>query len=174
MIAGQGWQRMTVQLFRRMRSDLIELLDGAEQAVLDLRAPGDPRSIGWLTWHIARGQDRYVSELIGNPQLWLSCGWARHFRRLPDPTDTGLRHTSEQVAAFLSPPSELLLDYQCATHQLAEGYLMSAPDDDLNRMHASPTLGNKRTVGHRLSVLIGESFQLLGRISAMRSLDVRP
>lgn len=125
-------------------------------------------SHAWLAWHIARGQDRNLSELTSRPQLWLSADWADRFHRPPDPTDTGYRHTPAQVAAFHSPPVDVLLAYQSATHDLAEAYLSTAPDHDLTRLVESPTLGNTHTVQERLTGLIREGFAHTGQMALMR------
>ena len=149
-----GWQTLTLALFRRIRADLAESLTP---------------EVTWLAWHIARGQDRNLSELSARPQLWLSAGWSARFHRAPDPADTGYGHTPAQAAAFRAPSLDLLLAYQAATHELAEQYLLSAPDDDLARPVASPTLGNTHTVEERLTALIREGFAHTGQMALLRS-----
>ncbi|MGW1028165.1 DinB family protein [Streptomyces sp. NPDC002577] len=91
MKADEGrWQDLTLRLFRRIRSDLAEAVEGATAVELDERLLPGSNSVGWLAWHIARGQDRNLSEITGSPQLWLSDGWAARFSRPADPGDTGL------------------------------------------------------------------------------------
>lgn len=126
--------------------------------------------MGWLTWHVARGQDRNLSELMGDSQRWLSDGWADLFGRPADPSDTGFGHSFEQAASFRSPGSKGLLAYHGAVHDLAEHYLSAAPDDDLGRIVVSPTLGNVHTVEERLQGLITDSFAHLGQIAMLRGL----
>ena len=153
--SGPGWQTLSLALFRRIRADLAESLTP---------------EVTWLAWHIARGQDRNLSELSAHPhpQLWLRDGWSARFHRPPDPADTGYGHTPAQVAAFRAPSLDLLLAYQAATHQLAEHYLLSAPDDDLPRPITSPTLGNTHTVEERLAALIREGFAHTGQMALVR------
>ncbi|MDX6346824.1 MAG: hypothetical protein QOF84_1614 [Streptomyces sp.] len=149
------WQPLTLTLFRRIRADLLASID----------TPG--QRVAWLAWHIARGQDRNLSELTARPQLWLSAAWATRFSRPPDPNDTGYRHTPTQAAAFRSPSVDLLLAYQAATHALAEHYLATAPDDDLTRLVTSPTLHNTHTVEERLTALIREGFAHTGQMALL-------
>ncbi|WP_405728841.1 DinB family protein [Streptomyces sp. NBC_01537] len=150
---GSGWQTLTLALFRRIRADLAESLTP---------------DAAWLAWHIARGQDRNLSELTARPQLWLSAGWAARFHRAPDPSDTGYGHTPAQAAAFRAPSLDLLLAYQAATHELAEHYLLSASDHDLTRPVVSPTLGNTHTVEERLTALIREGFAHTGQMALVK------
>lgn len=170
-MAGEaGWQALSLGLFRRIRSELIKSVDGLAGAALDWRPSPGSNSMGWLAWHIARGQDRNLSELMGDSQRWLSDGWADLFGRPADPCDTGFGHSAEQAAAFRSPASTSLLAYQGAVHDLAERYLSAAPGDDLGRIVVSPTLGNVHTVEERLQGLITDSFAHVGQIALLRGL----
>ncbi|MDT0346471.1 DinB family protein [Streptomyces litchfieldiae] len=170
MAREDGWQRLALGLFRRVRSELIKSVDGVGEAALDWRPSPGSNGIGWLAWHVARGQDRNLSELMGAPQRWLSDGWADRFGRPADPSDTGFGHSAAQAAAFRSPGSQVLLAYHGAVHDLAERYLRAAPDDDLGRIVVSPTLGNEHTVEERLRGLLTDSLAHLGQIAMLRGL----
>ena len=163
-----GWQGMTLRMFRRVRDDVRTSIDGVSAVELDRRLGSN--SVGWLVWHISRGQDRNLSELTGSTQLWLANGWATRFDRPADPTDTGFGHSAEQAGAFRSPALELLLAYHDATHGLAEKYLASAADDDLGRLVVSPTLGNTLSVEERLAGQLHDSFAHAGQIGLLRGL----
>lgn len=170
-VAGQGgWQGLTLGLFQRVRSGLVRSVDEVGNTALDWRASPEGNSVGWLAWHIARGQDRNLSEMTGGPQVWLSNGWAVRFRRPADPADTGFGHSAQQAAAFRSPGHRELLAYHGAVHELAERYLLTAPDNDLSRVVVSPTLGNVHTVEERLQGLIMDCFAHLGQISLLQGL----
>jgi hypothetical protein len=108
--------------------------------------------------------------MSGDPQVWVSGGWAARFGRPADPSDTGFGHSEAQAAAFESPESHVLLGYHGAVHELVEGYLSAAPDRDLNRTVVSPTLGNAHTVEERLRGLITDSFAHLGQIALLQGL----
>ncbi|MDT0347076.1 DinB family protein [Streptomyces litchfieldiae] len=162
------WQDLTLRLFRRIRSDLVAAIDGAPTAELNQRLLPATNSIGWLAWHIGRGQDRNLSEIIGSPQIWLSDGWAARFGRPADPGDTGFGHSPAEAADFRSPSVGLLLAYQAAAQEIAERYLTTAPDGDLSRIVVSPTLGNRHTVEERLSGLLRDCFAHTGQIALLR------
>jgi hypothetical protein len=170
-VAGEiGWQGLTLGLFRRVRSDLVRSVEGVGNAALDWKASPGGNSAGWLAWHIARGQDRNLSEMIGEPQVWVSNGWAVRFGRPADPSDTGFGHSTAKAAAFLSPGSRELLAYHGAVHEVAGQYLPTAPDNDLGRVVVSPTLGNVHTVEERLRGLVTDCFAHLGQISLLQGL----
>ncbi|WP_328460958.1 DinB family protein [Streptomyces sp. NBC_00448] len=165
-----GWQALSLGLFRRMRADYAGAVEGIGPAALAWQVSPTSNTIGWLAWHIARVQDRNLSELTGAPQLWVAEGWAARFGRPADPSDTGFGHSAQQAAAFRTPNSNLLPAYQVTAHALAERYLAAAPDGDLTRVVDSPTLGNAHTVEERLRGLITDSFAHLGQIGLLRSL----
>ncbi len=163
-----GWQGLTLRMFRKARDDVRTSIDGATAEELDRRLGSN--SVGWLVWHISRGQDRNLSELTGSTQLWLADDWATRFDRPADPTDTGYGHSAEQAAAFRCPALEILLAYHDATHGLAEKYLASAADHDLGRLVVSPTLGNTHTVEERLAGQLHDSFAHAGQIGLLQGL----
>jgi DinB superfamily len=163
-----GWQGLTLRMFRKVRDDVRILIDGATAEDLDRRLGSN--SIGWLVWHISRGQDRNLSELIGSTQLWLADDWATRFERRADPADTGFGHSAEQAESFRCPALEILVAYHEATHGLAEKYLASAADDDLDRLVVSPTLGNTKSVEVRLAGQLHDSFAHVGQIGLLRGL----
>jgi hypothetical protein len=162
---------LVLGLFRRARDDLARSLQGVRrEAVLDWRASASSNSAAWLAWHVARGQDRNLSELSGVRQLWVADGWADRFGRPADPGDTGFGHTADQAAAFRSPGAALLLAYHDVVHGLAERYLATAPPSDLARPVTSPTLGNTHTVEERLRGLLVDTFAHLGQIALVLGL----
>ncbi|MFE7412378.1 DinB family protein [Streptomyces laurentii] len=163
-----GWQRLTAGLFQRVRRDLAAALDEVPDAALDGRPAPGCNSLGWLAWHVARGQDRNVSELMGEPQVWVADGWAARCGRPADPSDTGFGHAPAEAAAFRSPGGALLLGYHGAVHARVERYCATAPADDLGRTVTSPTLGNTHTVEERLQGLLADSFAHLGQIALLR------
>jgi hypothetical protein len=56
------WQDLTLRLFRRIRSDLREAVDGATVAELNLRNFPGANSAGWLVWRIARVRSESVRD----------------------------------------------------------------------------------------------------------------
>lgn len=164
-----SWQSLAAHQLGHIDAELVAALAAVRQDRLDARVRGFPNTIGWTAWHISRNIDRNCSELTGATQQWLE-GWADVFARLDDPADTGFGHTAGDVAAFRSPPVEVLLGYHAAAHAVAEDYLATAPDDDATRLVRSPTLRNTYPVQVRLSRSIYDAVAHLGQISVVRGL----
>jgi len=117
------WQLLITDLFVRISQELEEVLEGLNVDELNQRPRPDCNSIGWLAWHLTRSHDRNISELAAEEQLWIKDNWHTRFNRSPDSTDTGFGHSSEDVAAFISPDSKTLLEYHCAVLELAKRYI---------------------------------------------------
>ncbi|QES52502.1 hypothetical protein DEJ50_18590 [Streptomyces venezuelae] len=145
-------------MFRRVRAELGEVLAADDPA----RVAAGGNSVGWLVWHVLRGQDRNLSELAGTPQLWVS-GWAERFGRPADPGDTGYGHTPAEAEAFTAVPDRLA-GYADAVQAMIERYLAGAPAGDLGRVAPSPTLGTADTVAERLAGQLQDSLMHLGQI----------
>ena len=43
------------------------------------RPSDESNSIAWLLWHLTRVQDHHLSDLLGQPQAWVSQGWHARF-----------------------------------------------------------------------------------------------
>ena len=93
--------------FEAVQRRFSQTLEGVGAEELTFRPHPEANSIAWLGWHLTRWQDAQVSRFAGHAQAWTS-GWAAKFDREPDPDDTGIGHTSRQVAQ-LSASAELLL-----------------------------------------------------------------
>ncbi|MFG2298893.1 DinB family protein [Streptomyces sp. NPDC048603] len=170
-----GWQGLALTMFRQVRTELARVAAEAgengengetgETGLARVAAGGN--RVGWLVWHVARGQDRNLSEVAGTEQVWLAGGWAGRFGRPADPADTGYGHTEAEAAAFAVPGgAALLTGYLDAVHAMIEAYLAAAPDTDLARVAPSPTLGTADTVARRLSGQLADSFAHLGQLAS--------
>lgn len=167
-----GWQSLALCQFRRVRGELVSVLDGMDDSALGVRPPGVANPVGWTVWHLTRGIDRNMSEIAGRPQVWVTDGWADRFGRPADPSDTGFGHAADDVATFRSPSTADLLAYHAAVTNVVELYLASAADRDLSRPTTSPTLGNTHNVEERLAALFYDAFSHLGQVSVVRALLV--
>jgi hypothetical protein len=164
-------QEFLIATFARLQSELEQVLDGLTPDDLNYRPGPDSNSIGWLVWHSTRSQDRMNADLFSEDQLWVREKWYVKFNRAPDQKDTGMRHTSEQVAAFRTPDSATLLDYYRAVSVRTREYLntrLSAAD--LSRQVWSPTLESSATVEARL-IRVVNNFQHIGQASYVRGLN---
>jgi hypothetical protein len=163
------WRSLAARQFTLLHADLTALLAGVPDDRLH-SAPTGSNTVAWLIWHVARGQDRNISELLGRPQLWTAHDRAARFGRVPGPADTGLGHTPAEAAAFRTPPPAraVLTAYSAAAHALTLEYLAAAPEADATRPVTSPTLGNTHTVEARLAALLRDGFEHAGQLSVRR------
>ena len=104
---------------------------------------------------------------MGEEQLWLKDGWYAKFKRPPDSSDTGVRHSSEDVAAFRSPDVETLLAYHHAVLERSKNYVGSLTDTDLDRKIDHP---RHPTVGLRLVAMLNDGLQHAGQVAYIRGL----
>jgi hypothetical protein len=167
----RDWRHLTATLFERFAADLDRGLAGLTVADLDARSTGQANSIGWLAWHVARSNDRNMSELQGRPQLWVAEGWHRAFGRPPDLNDTGYGHSEDEARRFVSPDVEVVQGYHRATIDVALDYLAHAPADALGSVSYSPTLGDRCTVEERLAGVLREGFAHVGQIQWLRGVS---
>ena len=75
-------------------------------------------STGFLIWHVARVQDVLVHKyILEKPEIWTSQGWAQQFGLPID--ETGQDYTGDQIAQFVEPQKEDLVDYLKTTFRSA-------------------------------------------------------
>ena len=144
---------------------------------LDWQPRPDANSIGFLVWHIARVEDRWLARFAQDnaPELWLRDGWARTCE-LPE-ADTGVGYTAEQLAGFVMPPLEKVQAYFDAVRQEMRAYLRQLTPDDFDRAPGRspfPEVGSLPadfTIGRMFRQLIGEYNQHLGQVGYLRGLQ---
>ena len=69
------WQDFIMDIYLRISRELEFVLDGLTIDDLNQRPSHDCSSIGWLAWHLTRGQDKCTSDLLGKEQLWITDKW---------------------------------------------------------------------------------------------------
>lgn len=80
-------------------------IDDLTDEQLYYQPSADANSIAWLVWHLSRWRDHVSALASGEPQVWVSEGWAQRYG-LPNES-TGVGDTPEQVAAFRVTREEL-------------------------------------------------------------------
>ena len=165
------WQQLIMDLFRRISQELENVLDGLTVDDLNHRPAPDCNSIGWLVWHLTRSHDRNITELAAEEQVWIKDKWYAKFNRAPDPAETGVKHTSEDVTAFKSPEGRVLLEYHRAVLERIENYISNKlSESELEREAHSPTLHTTFPASRRLVGVINEGFQHVGQAAYVRGL----
>ncbi len=161
------WQVLFSDIYERISQVLERALDGLTVDDLNQQPNPDSNSMGWLTWHLTRVQDRAIAELRGEVQLWIKDEWHVKFNRPPDPQDFGLGHTVEDLAAFKSPDFRTLLEYHHAVLERTKHYIRDLSETDLAREIAHPRFP---TVGARLLAVISDNFQHAGQVAYVHGL----
>ena len=147
-------------------------------AVKDLRPedikwrPGPlANPIGFILWHVTRGEDRFVNSRIRQaPQVWDDEQWRKRLNFGGNPADTGNSYTGEQVAAFFIPTLEDLLAYSQAVRARTMEYLKAMTPADLDK--TVDLAGRTFTAGDLLVLYLGEFNHHLGQIDYIRGLAV--
>ena len=78
------WQQVFADIFDRISQALERALDGLSQDELNHLPKPDCNSMGWLAWHLTRGQDRAIADIMGEEQLWIKDRWHAKFNRPAD------------------------------------------------------------------------------------------
>ena len=166
-----AWQQLIIDIFDRIAEQLEEVLEGLTPDELNRQPAPDANTIGWLTWHLTRSHDRNMSEIIGKEQLWIEDKWYARFNRAADPTETGVGHSPEEVAAFRTPDGRTILEYHNAVLERIKGYIINTlSETELDREVYSPTFRNTNTVHRRLLGVLNDGFQHLGQAAYVRGL----
>ena len=165
------WQQLITDIFVRMSQRLERVFDGLTVDDLNQSPGADCNSIGWIAWHLTRIQDLIITEIMEEEQLWIKDQWYAKFGRAPDPADTGLGHSSEDVAAFSLPDGKTLLAYHRAVLEQSQRYLKNKlSETDLARKSESATLGSVSSVAARLVAVINDNLQHVGQAAYLRGL----
>ncbi|UCG54369.1 MAG: DinB family protein [Dehalococcoidia bacterium] len=165
------WQQLIIDVYIRISQELTRALEGLTKDDLNQQPSSDTNSIGWIAWHLTRTLDRGIGDLMGREQVWVEDRWYATFDRAPNPADTGLRHSSRDVAAFKSPNGKTLLDYHSAVLELYLNYLRNKlSETDLQRKVNRPTLGITNTVHEILLSNISDAFQHVGQAAYVRGI----
>ena len=85
-----------------------------------------------------------------------------------DPGNQGSGWTADQVAAWVSPPRDVLLGYYEVTKAAAREYLSSLTDADLDASVTVPPANEPRPVQELLGILVFDNVVHGGQIAFLR------
>ena len=161
------WQQLLIGLYERITATLDKSLDGLTLDDLKWQPVPDSNSMGWLVWHLTRSQDRTFAEILREEQLWLKDRWHTKFNRPPEPTETGFKHTTKDVAGLEMPDVKTLLGYNHAVLERGKCCLETLSESDLPREVDNPTYP---TIHTRLVGNLNDNLQHAGQVSYLRGL----
>ena len=164
------WNDLLIDGFGRIPGYVDSILKGLTRDDLNWQPRHDSNSIGWLIWHLNRGQDAQIADLQGTEQLWIKDKWYQKFDRQADPKDVGFGHTPEQVAAFKSPAASVLSAYTHAVIANTQDYIRSLKAKDLDRVLDEPWFQPLPTVGVRLVSILDDGVIHAGQAGYVRGL----
>ncbi len=153
--------------FDRIWAATDRALDGLTDQEIAVRPNEHSNSIGWIAWHMARVEDRWLSWANGkSSQQWMT-GWAKRLGMPEDPNYAGGGMTPEQVAQFKTPTVQQLKDYAAATRQATKAYIQSLTPAHFDQ-EIETFFGRKMTIGQVCSHLVCELNQHAGQIAYLR------
>ena len=164
------WQQLIINVYGQVLRVLEKALDGLDQDDLNRQPHPDCNSMGWLTWHLTRMEDARFATIIGEEQVWVSDEWYARFNRPSDPSDRGIGHSSEDVAAFRSPDVDILLQYYRAVLERTRRYISSLSMADLDQEVNMPSPQPSQKVGVLLTGDLNGSLQHAGQVAYLRGL----
>lgn len=165
----------TLEECKRRMTRVVQDLTAAELA---WRPHPAANSIGFLLWHVARVEDRWLQRYAHDAEeVWTRAGWAARCA-LPEEA-TGVGYTVEQLAAFCVPSLEGLLGYFAAVRQETLAYLRGLDEQALEEHPgripfpevSRRPLPDDFTIARMFRQLIGEENQHLGQMAYVRGLQ---
>jgi hypothetical protein len=107
---------LLIEAFSRVPETVERAVDGLSEDQLASRPGTGANTVGWLAWHIARGQDVQVADLAGTEQVWTADGWYDRFG-LPFPAEALGYGMSQDDVGRVRASGELLTGYLRAVHE---------------------------------------------------------
>ena len=146
---------------------LLGTCEGLTQQQVMWRPAPHANSIGFIIWHVARGEDRLIASLARRAAaLWESDGWYQAFGQ---PVDAPEPHDRPRLRSLAVPSVEVLVGYLKAIDGQTRQYLSDLAPEDLDAVPDSSV--PERTVGSMLRHLITHKNNHHGQIDYLRGLQ---
>ena len=155
-----------IALLEAAHRSLKQATDGLTDEQLYYQPTPETNSIAWLMWHLSRWRDAVSATISGEPQVWVSEGWAAGYGMPGD--RTGLGDTPAQVTAFRVERS-LLFGYVDAAHRVTVERVSRLTPTQLVQPIVSYA-GEKRPAWRALAGVCNDSAQHSGQIAYLRGL----
>ena len=156
---------LLLDLYSRVRYSVHRAGKGLTAEQLAARLDPDANSVGWLLWHICRGEDEQVADVAGWEPLWTAEGWDARFDLPVD--GSGYGHTSEEVGQVRGFDAALVLAYYDAVHERSLEFVRGLRDEDLARV-VDEGWDPPVTLGVRLVSIADDGIQHAGQAAFVR------
>jgi hypothetical protein len=156
-----------VELFDRVPGLVREAVDDLSPDQLRQAPTEGANPIGWLVWHLARVEDMYGAEYLGQPQVWVGDDWAARFGLEPDPENHGYGHRPADVKKVAPESDQACIDYHAAVHGRLLGYVRGLSSADLDKV-IDPSYDPPVTLGVRLISIAEDCLQHGGQAGYVR------
>ena len=168
------------QTIEEFKSRLYNTLDGLSKAELNWRPDPQSNSISFVTWHVARVEDRWTMRFGQglSEDVWVRGGWFQSINLSEN--ETGARYTIEQLENFPTLSIDDLRGYFDAVRKETLAYLRGLNSSDFDLIpgrapfadppHGSD-FGRDFSVARMYRQLIGEENQHLGHVAYIRGLQ---
>jgi hypothetical protein len=158
-----------IDAFERVRSASHGAGRGLSRNILEAKVDPETNTIAWLLWHIARGQDAQVSDLMGEEQVWTADGWAARFALDLPEDSTGYAHTPADVSKVSGADVDLYLGYIDAVCDRSINYVGELGDADLEKI-VDERFTPPVTQAVRLFSVVSDDLQHAGQAAILRGI----
>jgi uncharacterized damage-inducible protein DinB len=154
--------------FARIPTAIQRAISGLDaQQVATPPAP-HANTLAWLTWHIARGQDAWISDLEGREEVWTADGWQERFALPFAAEENGFGMPEDAVMLVVAAPT-LLTAYLDTVTARTLAYLQTLTSADLDEI-----VDHRRTPpvsrGVQLLSILDDGLQHAGQASYVRGI----
>ena len=152
---------------RQVQLRLLATCQGLSQEQVLWRPLPHANNIGFILWHLARGEDTIISNMNApEPTLWVSEGWHEKFNQPVEAPDPGDRMGLQSLPI---PDVDVLLEYSKAVHRKSQRFLALLLAERLAQAH--DPLHPQHTVAAALRHLITHNNNHHGQIDYIRGLQ---
>jgi hypothetical protein len=155
-----------IALLEASYRSLKEATEGLTDEQLYYQPTAETNAIAWLVWHLSRWRDASGATICGEPQVWVSAGWAERYG-MPGER-TGMGDTPAQVTAFRVERA-MLFGYVDVAHRVTVERVANLTPIQLVQPIVSHT-GEKRPAWRALAGVCSDSAQHSGQIAYLRGL----
>ena len=155
-----------IALLEASYRSLKQATEGLTDEQLYYQPTAETNSIAWLVWHLSRWRDAISATISGEPQIWVSEGWAERYG-MPSER-TGMGDTPAQVTAFRVERA-MLFGYVDATHRVTVERVSKLTPTQFVQLIVSHT-GERHPAWRALAGVCSDSAQHSGQIAYLRGL----